>query len=61
VRALRGYGLHKRAWKPGERFWESRPERVKAPYLKAEMQRQYPEYHGTRGTLWEVGRTTSQG
>ena len=24
-------------------------------------QRQDPEYHETRGTLWEVGRTTSQG
>ena len=37
-----------------ERFWESRPERVKAPYVKAELTEQDPEYHETRETLWEV-------
>ena len=41
-----------------ERFWESRPERVKAPYVKAELTEQDPEYHETRGTLWEVRGTT---
>ena len=44
-----------------ERYWESRPERVKAPYGKAEADRQDPEYHETRETLWEVGGTTPQG
>ena len=44
-----------------ERFWESLPERVKAPYLKSKLRQQYPEYHETRGTLWEVGGTTPQG
>ena len=44
-----------------ERFWESRPERVKAPYVKAEETEQDPEYHETRGTLWEYGGTTPQG
>ena len=45
----------------GERFWESRPKRVKAPYPKRERTRRYPEYHETRGTLWEGGGTTPQG
>ena len=43
-----------------ERFWESRPERVKAPYMKVKGERQDPEYHGTRETLWEAGGTTPQ-
>ena len=42
----------------GEWFWESQPERVKAPYLKAEETRRYPEYHETRETLWERAGTT---
>ena len=41
-----------------ERFWESLPERVKAPYMKSEMTRQDPEYHETRETLWERAGTT---
>ena len=36
-----------------ERFWESLPERVKAPYVKADETEQDPEYHETRETLWE--------
>ena len=32
-----------------------------SPVTENGRQRQYPEYHETRGTLWEVGRTTSQG
>ena len=44
-----------------ERFWESLPKRVKAPYMKDELTRRYPEYHETRETLWEVGGTTPQG
>ena len=31
VRAHRGYGLSKVSWKLAERFWESRPEMLKAP------------------------------
>ena len=34
-----------------EWFWESQPERVKAPYMKFEEARQDPEYYETRGTL----------
>ena len=41
-----------------ERFWESLPERVKAPYMKSELTRRDPEYHETRGTLWEGAGTT---
>ena len=36
-----------------ERFWESLPERVKAPYVKGKEGRQDPEYHETREILWE--------
>ena len=42
----------------GEWFWESQPERVKAPYLKTKETWQYPEYHETRETLWERAGTT---
>ena|GEM_PF-3582162 len=61
MRAFRGYGLSYVTLKVKERFWEIRPERVKAPYLKPEESRQYPKYHETRETLWEVGGTTPQG
>ena len=43
---------------PAERFWESRPQRVRAPYAKEEQAERDPEYHETRGTLWEGGGTT---
>ena len=36
-----------------ERFWESLPKRVKAPYVKGKEGRQDPEYHETREILWE--------
>ena len=42
----------------GERLWNSRPERVRAPYPKSELTWQDPEYHGTRETLWERAETT---
>ena len=41
-----------------EWFWESQPERVKAPYAKGELTWQYPEYIETRGTLMEGAGTT---
>ena len=41
-----------------EWFWESQPERVKAPYTKTEQTEQDPEYRGTRETLREVRGTT---
>jgi len=41
-----------------ERFWESRPERVKAPYMKLTEAWQDPEYIKTRGTLMERAGTT---
>jgi hypothetical protein len=44
-----------------ERFWESRRDRVKAPYTKSEDSEQDPEYRETRETLREVGGTTPQG
>ena len=34
VRAPGGFGLRKGQREIMERFWESRPERVKAPYMK---------------------------
>ena len=41
-----------------ERFWESLPQRVKAPYMKENLTWRYPEYHETRETLWEHAGTT---
>ena len=58
VRAPRGSDCIRDSMIPAERFWEDRPERVKAPYVKAELTEQDPEYHETRGTLWEVRGTT---
>ena len=31
---------------------------MKAPYVKVGVAEQDPEYHETRGTLWEIGGTT---
>ena len=61
VRALRGSDRGIDSMSLAEWFWESQPERVKAPYTKSGPGRQDPEYHETRGTLWEVGGTTPQG
>ena len=48
--------------KKTERNWKVRPERVIAPYVKLFLpSRRTPEYNGTRGTLLESARTTSQG
>ena len=48
--------------KKTERNWKVRPERVIAPYAKLILpSRKNPEYDGTRGTLLESARTTSQG
>ena len=41
-----------------EWFWESQPKRVKASYAKSDISQQDPEYHETRGTLWEYAGTT---
>ena len=58
---VRGNGLHNVSRMVVERFWESRRDRVKAPYTKPEGSEQYPEYRETRETLREVGGTTPQG
>ena len=58
VRACRGSDRGIDSVSLMERFWESRPERVKASYVKAEVSERDPKYHETRGTLWEVGGTT---
>ena len=61
MHAFRGCGLHHvMEAMVVERFWESLPERVKAPYTKPEDPQQYPEYVGTRETLTEAGGTTPQ-
>ena len=53
VRALRGSDRGIDSVSLMERFWESLPQRVKAPYMKNELTWRYPEYHETRETLWE--------
>ena len=58
MRAFRGYGLHLRFFEANRTVLGKRPERVKAPYVKADETEQDPEYHETRGTLWEIRGTT---
>ena len=58
MRACWGYGQQKLLETIVEWFWESQPERVKAPYVKSDYRQQDPEYHETRGTLWEQAGTT---
>ena len=53
MRAFRGSDRTIDSARLAERFWESRPERVTAPYVKAEFARQDPEYIETRETLME--------
>ena len=59
MRAFRGSDHRRYFLKIAEWFWESQPKRVKASYAKSERNQWDPEYHETRGTLWEYGRTTS--
>ena len=58
MRAFRGSDRVYDSESLAEWFWESQPERVKAPYMKGKQTRRYPEYHETRGTLWEQAGTT---
>ena len=58
VRACRGSDRGIDSVSLMERFWESLPKRVKAPYMKDELTWRYPEYHETRETLWEDAGTT---
>ena len=58
MRASRGSDCIRDSVTAGERLWNSRPERVRAPYPKSELTWQDPEYHGTRETLWERAETT---
>ena len=58
VRALRGSDCKRDHARLVERSWKDRPERVKAPYMKAEHAQQYPEYIKTRETLMEYAGTT---
>ena len=58
VRALRGSDRVIDSVILVERFWESRPERVKVPYTKGKQTRRDPEYRETRGTLREQAGTT---
>ncbi len=60
MRAFRGSDHRRYFLKIAEWFWESQPERVKAPYVKADETEQDPEYRGTRGIPWEAGGTTLQ-
>ena len=61
VRACRGSDRGIDSVSLMERFWESLPQRVKAPYMKPEDSERDPKYCETRGTLQEVGGTTPQG
>ena len=52
---------HKYGWILTEESWNALPQKVIVLYVKKEVLRSNPEYHETRETLWEAGRTTSQG
>ena len=58
MRAFRGSDRMNDSANLAEWFWESQPERVKASYAKSDYSQQDPEYHETRGTLWEYAGTT---
>ena len=58
MRAFRGSDRGIDSTSLAERFWESRPERVKAPLAKDKLTWRDPEYHETRETLWEEAGTT---
>ena len=58
VHALRGSDRIIDSANLAERFWESLPKRVKAPYAKDELTWRYPEYIETRETLMERAGTT---
>ena len=51
VRACRGSDRGIDSVSLMERFWESQPQRVKAPYSKSEGSERNPKYYETRGTL----------
>ena len=53
VRALRGSDCKIDLIRLIEWPWKDQPKRVRAPYMKVKLTRQYPEYHETRETLWE--------
>ena len=53
MRAIRGSDRIIDSTILAERFWESLPERVKAPYAKGELTERDPEYIETRETLME--------
>ena len=58
MRAFRGSDCRNDLTSLAEWFWESQPERVKAPYTKGELTWRYPEYIETRETLMEGTGTT---
>ena len=58
MRAFRGSDRIIDLPRVAEWFWKDQSERVKAPYMKGKQTWRYPEYHETRGTLWEQAGTT---
>ena len=56
MRAFRGYGLHLR-FSDVNRTVLGKPA-TEGESVKAELTEQDPEYHETRGTLWEIRGTT---
>ena len=57
---LRGCGQTSRPEEIKRTAWESRPQKVRALYLKMKTGSLDPEYRGTRETPWETGWTTIQ-
>ena len=58
MRAFRGYGLHLRFFEANRTVLGKPAAEGESPYVKADETEQDPEYHETRGTLWEDAGTT---
>ena len=58
MRACRGHGLHLRFSEVNRTVLGKPAGEGESPVREAELTEQDPEYHETRGTLWEVRGTT---
>ncbi len=58
MRAFRGYGLHLRFSEANRTVLGKPAGEGESPVRESDETEQDPEYHETRGTLWEIRGTT---
>ena len=58
MRAFRGYGLHLRFSEANRTVLGKPAGEGESPVRESRETEQDPEYHETRGTLWEIRGTT---